>query len=393
MVYYSINSVFLTGATGVLGSYILKDLLRHSDCDIYCLVRSENSELALRRLYAMFEVYDSSGKLLTEFLTRVKPVLGDVTLPKFGLSDNDYEKLAQRVEVTIHGAAYTNLFSRITKIEPINVGGTINVVDFVLKTAQKRLTYISTYTVMGDKAFDPTVTFTESDLDIGQKFDHMSYQQTKFIAEKYIRAATDKGLIWNIVRPGQIFGDSQTGAYPQGQTSVSGLFYDIFKTVIETGVAIDSSTYYFDVTPVDYVSRATLYLTLEEKTSFHTLHLVNPDYKSYTSIIRIIRDLGYNINFVSIEDYKRLVFDRELTVDGNAYKSATIAAFRWWFKREGIDFTASCHICCQKTLKMLVPKGVLCPPLDSALLGTYIDRGINLNYFPAVPKLMEVYAR
>src|SRR5690606_29715612 len=125
---------------------------------------------------------------------------------------------------------------------------------FCLATKNKYLCHISTHTIMGDKTFEKGVVFKETDYDIGQGFEHMTYQQTKFIAEGLVRDAARDGLVWNIFRPGQIFGESTTGNYPQGHSSVDGLFYDIFKTVAETGVAFYSTTH-FDVVPVDYVSR------------------------------------------------------------------------------------------------------------------------------------------
>jgi thioester reductase-like protein len=385
--------VFLTGATGVLGAHLLKELLETTDTDIYCLVRAESSQDALRRLLTLLAVYDPAEKLKAEFLVRVKPVLGDVAEPMFGLSKEDYAYLGARIDVTIHGAANTNLFARYSKIEPINVGGTRNVIDFVLTTAERKLTYISTYTVLGDKTFDSTFVFRETDLDVGQGFEYMTYQLSKFNAEKLIHESTEKGLNWNIVRPGQIFGDSKTGNYPRGQTNVSGLFYDIFKTVIETQVAIDSVSYY-DITPVDYVSKATVFLTLNGKSFFNTLHLVNPNRKTYTHIISLIRDQGYPIRFVTLEEYKRMVFNRELvSIHGGEYKSPTVVAFRLWFRREHFDFRASSIIDCEKARTMLEPRGIFCPKIDANLIGTYIEHGIGHNYFPPQLKFKEIVAR
>lgn len=377
------GNVFLTGATGVFGAHFLKELLKSTDCDVYCLVRAQNPAEAMDRVQALLRAYDPDDELADEFHARVIPVLGDVTGERFDLSEKDYAELVEKIDVTVHGAASTNLFARYSKIEPVNVGGTRNMIEFCLKTKQKYLVYISTYTVMGDKTFDGNLVFKESDLDVGQGFEHMTYQESKFNAEKLVRASEARGLNFKIIRPGQIFGESATGLYPQGQTNVSGLFYDIFKTIIETGVAIYSETF-FDVTPVDYVSRGTAYLALKEPRMGGTYHLTNPHYATYSETTRVISDLGYPIEIVPQEEYKQLLFNRELRHAGSdeEYNSYTTKAFKWWFRKEQFDFRVSCRTDATIAQSILEPRGIRCPKIDHKLLSVYIERGIKHNYFP-----------
>ncbi len=381
----SCGSILLTGATGVLGANLLKELLATTDADIFCLVRAADLDLARTRLHQFLKVYDPQDKLYQEFLARVTPVLGDIVQENLGMTEASVAELADQVDVVIHGAANTNLFARMPKIDPINVGGTQNVIDFACKTRQKYMVYVSTYTIMGDKTFDPTVIFSEADLDIGQGFKNMTYQQSKFTAEHLVRqAGRERGLQWKIVRPGQIFGEARTGFYPQGQTNVSGLFYDIFKTIIESGVALYSETHY-DVTPVDYVARAIAFLALKEKRMGETFHLTNPDIRTYTDVTNVLRDLGYQIDIVPQDEYKTMLFNKGLLVDGVEYKSYTTKAFRWWYTREGFDFKSSCRTVCDHTRSILEPRGIKCPKIDHDLIGVYIESGIRDKYFPRAP--------
>ncbi len=377
------GNVFLTGATGVFGAHFLKELLTSTDCDIYCLVRAQNPAEAMERVQGLLRAYDPDDALADEFNARVIPVLGDVTGERFDLSERDFAELAEKIDVTVHGAASTNLFARYPNIVPVNVGDTHNIIEFCLKTKQKYLVYISTYTVMGDKTFDGNLVFRETDLDVGQGFEHMTYQESKFNAEKLVRAAAERGLNFKIIRPGQIFGEAATGLYPQGQTNVSGLFYDIFKTIIETGVAIHSETF-FDVTPVDYVSRGTAYLALKEPRMGGTYHLTNPHYATYSETTRVISDLGYPIEIVPQEEYKALLFNRELRHVGSdeEYNSYTTKAFKWWFRKEQFDFRVSCRTDATIAKSILEPRGIRCPKIDHKLLSVYIERGIKHNYFP-----------
>jgi thioester reductase-like protein len=378
----SYRNIFVTGATGVLGARLVKEILASTTSQIYCLVRAESLEQGRDRLLALHRVYDPEGHYLDEFQKRVKPVLGDVVSPQFGLSDVVYRELCDKIDVTFHAAAYTNLFANYRRIEPINVGGVKNVIQFCLNTVQKCLSYVSTYTVMGDKVFDPNLTFRETDLDVGQNFEYMTYQHTKFIGENLIRGATDQGLLWTIMRPGQIFGESQTGRYPQGQTNVSGLFYDIFKTIIETKVAFSGRTHY-DVTPVDYVSKAILYLGAQHGEFHKTYHLTNPDIKTYHDVVAVVKTLGYEINQIPQDEYKKLLYSGEILKDGLPYSSITTKALKWWWRRDHFDFDAGAITDSTMTCDVLLSAGITCPKIDQNLLGTYIEAGIRESYFPA----------
>jgi thioester reductase-like protein len=396
-----LETLFLTGATGVLGARLLKELLLTSRAKLYCLVRGETEAQGRERLLSFLKVYDPDGELTEVFNSRVTPILGDVSQERLGLTQAQYDDLTRRVDGTLHVAANTNLFSNFRRIEPVNVGGSKNIIRFCLNTAQKYLCYVSTYTVSGSKIFDGDLVFKETDLDVGQTFENMTYQRSKFIAEGLIREASREGLIWNVMRPGQIFGESDTGRYPQGQTNVSGLFYDIFKTVIETQVGLLSNTHY-DVVPVDYVSRSICYLAFHRNSFFETYHLTNPDIKTYTEVISLLKGLGYPLEIVSEKEYKRLLVERalrnalarmtaehdplhvEAEKPGSDYKSSTTKAFKWWYN-QGFSFDASARTDCTYTQAVLEKAGIFCPKIDVKLLRTYIQAGVEAGYFPPAP--------
>lgn len=378
------RNIFLTGATGVLGAHLLKEILASTDAHVHCLVRASSPEEGRHRVQNLLRAYDPRQDLWREHENRVHVVLGDIVHENFGLAPSDYEALCAKVDATLHAAASTNLFANLRQMEPVNVGGVRTVIDFVLRTASRYLCFISTYTVLGDRVFDPSFRFREEHFDVGQKFPFMAYQETKFRAESLVREATSRGLRWNIIRPGQIFGETKTGHYPQGQVSVSGLFLDIFKTVIETGVAIRSDLH-FDVTPVDFVSRGTLQLGLVQEKFYETYHLVNPHVCTYTEVIETIASFGYPIRFVSQDDYKIMLFGRELKADGKEYRSATIRSFKWWFRRELFNFSQSAIVDANYTASVLREAGIECAPIDQKLLGTYLQYGLERGYFPAPP--------
>jgi amino acid adenylation domain-containing protein len=107
------NTVLLTGVTGFLGAFVLNDLLQSSAGQIICLVRfndpSEDDIPAgvarLRRNLLDF------GLWTDEIMERVEILPGNLSRKRFGLSPDDFRKLADRLQgqVIIHAAATVNL--------------------------------------------------------------------------------------------------------------------------------------------------------------------------------------------------------------------------------------------------------------------------------------------
>jgi thioester reductase-like protein len=373
--------VFLTGATGVLGARILKDLLQSTACRIFCLARGNDPQHCQERVRSLLRVYDDQDVLETEFLARVTVLRGDVTQERFGLSEKDFAELQGATDITIHAAANTSLLLKYKRLEPINVQGTGRVIEFCLGTVEKSLSYVSTYTVMGDKTFDNRVRFREIDYDLGQGFNHMNYQRSKFRAEAMVRAAAERGLKWRIFRPGQIYGDSVTGAYPHSATQVTGLFYDLFKTAMDTGVMPEAYIHY-DVVPVDYVSRAIVALSAGVDNFFDVYHLTNPDAKTFAQVMALLREIGYPIELLPEEVYKRKLRSGEITKNGGLYSSTMLKAFSLWYFISKVSFYGSAMTDCEYTRAKLEKLGVICAPIDRKLIETYVLAGIREGYFP-----------
>ena len=379
------RTVFLTGATGVLGGRILKDLLQSTSSRIYCLARGKDPVHCRERVRSFLRVYDDDGTLEPAFLARVTVLRGDVTQDRLGLSGPVFAELQSCTDITIHAAANTSLLLKYKRLEPINVQGTGRVIEFCLGTVEKKLSYVSTYTVMGDKTFDNSVRFQETDYDLGQGFEYMNYQRSKFRAEAMVRRARERGLKWRIFRPGQIYGDSITGAYPHSETRVTGLFYDLFKTAMDTRVMPESYIHY-DVVPVDYVSRGIIALSADIENLFDVYHLINPDAKTFAQVMGLLREIGYPIDLLPEEIYKQKLRRGEITKNGEPYTSTMLKAFRLWYFISKISFHGSAMTDCEYTRAKLEKLGVTCAPVNRKLIETYVHAGIRDGYFPKPPR-------
>jgi len=158
------KDIFLTGSTGFLGAYLLDELLKQTDANIYCLVRSISST--------------------NPFQSRVFYLHGDLTLPHLGLDEHQYSMLVSKIRSIYHCRAAVNFIKPYNELRAANVLGTVELIKLSY-LANCRINYISTLSVLHEN--------TQS-----------GYVQSKQVAERLLEQASEKGLLVTILRPGKI---------------------------------------------------------------------------------------------------------------------------------------------------------------------------------------------
>jgi len=292
-----------------------------------------------------------------------------------------WSRLASETDVTIHNAAVTALVTFYESLAPVNVDGTSRAIDFALESRHKYLVYVSSFAALGDYLLGDNVPYTEHDLELGQDYDHLPYQETKYHSEKLVRAASDRGLVWNIFRPGDIMGEGGTGRYPFAEVSVKGAFYDFFKTFIESGTGL-LTTVNWDITPVDYVSAGLLHLALNRPSYGETYHLTNPDQRTLFESQDYIRDFGFPIRFASIDEFARMAREGTFTYRGTdtPYQSQTLEMIKYAMEVWGkVHYELSTHPDCAYTRDILAGAGINCPSV-AELMPVYLRHCIEVGY-------------
>ena len=103
-------TIFLTGATGFLGAFILRDLLsRRSRVNkVICLIRASDSEDAINRLRQSGRdrgIWDEDWLVDS----RLTVVTGDLSEANFGLSDLAWSQITDEVDVVLHNGAWVRV--------------------------------------------------------------------------------------------------------------------------------------------------------------------------------------------------------------------------------------------------------------------------------------------
>jgi len=192
----------LTGATGLLGYYLLKDAAGFN-MPLAVVARASRTASARQRIEDMLTRWEQKT---TSLLPRPVVFDGDLTKPDLGLSASQVDWVRNNCQSVIHNAASLS-FVADDSGEPYssNVDGTQNVLDLCNKTGIRTFHHVSTAYVCGMREG----TILESERDIGQTLGN-DYEKSKIRAEEMV-ASADFLDSKTFFRPGIIIGDSRSG--------------------------------------------------------------------------------------------------------------------------------------------------------------------------------------
>ena len=211
--------IFLTGASGVVGQALLAKL---DPASVTCLVRQSSAPIAA-----------------------AATVVGDISLPRFGLSGERFRDLAKEVDCIVHAAAVPDFNKPEDLILRTNVQGLDSVFELA-SAADATIYHISTAFVRPGNAAgtqEPAYAFSKRE------------------GERLIR---ESGLRSVIIRPSIVIGDSESGmiARFQGVHSVIGAVMNGFMPILPA-----SPHAYIDYIPQDTLAEAILALIEEGRDS------------------------------------------------------------------------------------------------------------------------------
>lgn len=288
------KAIFLTGATGFLGAFLLQELLLKTQATIYCLVRSTDSDLGKMRIQKNLENYGIWDENLS---FRIIPVIGDLAQPLLGLSSVEFQNMSSLIDVIYHNAAWINYVYPYSELKPTNVSGTQEILRLASQSKTKLVHYISTIAVFESPAYWGK-TVTELDPLAHSEGMKLAYSQSKWVAEKLLMIARDRGIPVSIYRPPFISGHSQTGAWYKDD-----VICRTIKGCIQMGSMTDI-TDRLDLAPVDYLSRSIVYLSQQKDSIGKAFHLNNPQPGSWKELADFIGHLGYPIQHIAYEDWQ-----------------------------------------------------------------------------------------
>ncbi|MBD2256617.1 type I polyketide synthase [Pseudanabaena sp. FACHB-2040] len=372
------STILLTGATGFLGAFLLKEMLQQTEATLYCLVRATDAEHGLKKIQANLDTYFFPQKYDS---SRIVPIVGDLSQPRLGLSDAQFGELAQKVDVIYHNGAVLNFVYPYSALKSANVLGTQEILRLACQSKTKPLHYVST-----DAVFDSSAYYgrevTESEPTLHTDGIDLGYTQTKWVSEKLVTLAGDRGLPVTIYRPPLIAGDSQTGLWNTDDFTCRFL-----KGCIQMGSMPDMNCG-ITLVPVDYVSQAIVYLSRQPESIGKAFHLNNPNFSSWSGVAEAINQCGYPVRQIPYDAWEAELIASTTAADAGTHALNGLLPFflrRW--SDEQLTFAGlgqrRAKLNCQATVASLANTAIACPPVDSRLINTYFSYLIRSGFLQA----------
>ncbi|GAA2501656.1 amino acid adenylation domain-containing protein [Streptomyces gobitricini] len=288
--------ILLTGATGFLGAFLLRDLLERTGAVVHCLVRAGGTAAAGERLRAALERY---GLWDGSRAHRVLAVPGDLALPRLGLGQDRFDELARTVDVVFHSGAEVNLAYGYERLKAANVDGTAEVLRLAAAHRTVPVHHVSTVGVF-PPAGPPTGRVLPGHPLGDVTLLRNGYAESKWVAETLVARARERGLPVTVYRPTRIGGSSVTGA-----CQTSDFLWLLVKGCVQAGLAPGDYVSDFDLVPVDHVSGAITALAADPAAAGRTFHVSSERLRPFTEIVDRLRGLGHRLADVPLEDWHR----------------------------------------------------------------------------------------
>ncbi|KAI4171223.1 MAG: hypothetical protein LQ343_004429 [Gyalolechia ehrenbergii] len=246
--------VFMTGASGYLGSGILQNLLSKPDIDVYALMRCSSSTEGFETVSRKAK---SQGWWQPSYASKLHIWPGDLTQPRLGLSNEHLRYLQHgvsqqtHINTVIHNGARVHYNTDYNGLKPTNLHPTMELLSllhssptlktFVYVSGGRRPTFL-------DEEEDSTRALVASQTN--------GYSQSKFVAESLVRncmnhpAFSDKNL--HIVQPGYIIGSPVNGV-----ANLTDFIWRLVAACLEIGAYnADEQDHWLFIADVDAVAEA-----------------------------------------------------------------------------------------------------------------------------------------
>ena len=146
-------SIFVTGSTGFLGSYVTHILLQQSKERLALLVRAQDEAQAREKLWRGLQLH-TSAQHFHDYLNRIDFVFGDLHQPQLGIDDSCYKKLTKTASSVLHIAASLNRKSAKSCLNT-NLRCSLSVIKLAKAISEtnglRRYSHVSTVAVAGKR--------------------------------------------------------------------------------------------------------------------------------------------------------------------------------------------------------------------------------------------------
>lgn len=261
------KTVFITGATGFLGSYVCDVLLNETDAELAVLTRAKDRADFEQKMWNALQLHMTADRFW-QVIDRVRFVRGDLTAPNLGMSAEDRAFLVKNAESVLHIAASLNRKSEKACLNH-NLRGTLAVIKLAQEIdadhGLRRFSHVSTTAVAGHRHAE---TVKEDEAIEWDRSDYDPYARTKKFCEHMVRELLPN-VQKTIFRPSTVMGDSR---FPETSQ------FDMvraFATLVDLPVVPFSGHVREDIVNADWVGRCIATIHMKPNPKYDCYHLSN----------------------------------------------------------------------------------------------------------------------
>lgn len=370
------HRILLTGATGFVGSHLLAELLTATDAEIICPVRATSPAEAADRIRRALT--DQQLPLPAD-PQRITALPADLARPHLGLGPARFAELAKSCDVIFHNAATVSIMRDYASLRAANTESTRE----LLRMASVRsvpLHLVSTLSVAPPRGHSPEVPEAFLPPHPGLVY---GYQQSKWASERLLEQAAERGLPVTLHRLGRVVGAPDTGYVNER---------DFLWSVLQSGIPAGILPDLFDAevwTPVDYVARAVVRLSLTAPTSGTVFNHAPVPPLRLADLYDWVQEYGYAVKRLPLAQWRT-------ELPRSADVAATTGAFfdSWTDNGDAESSDAEPdlglgRVRADNVLRGLEGSGISCPQADRALVFRYLDHCVKTGTLPA-PAAREI---
>jgi len=312
-------TLFLTGATGFLGANILATYLRKNpSAKVYCLVRAKSDDLAYERLKKNSVAYMTWNEEW-EKNHNVVAVNGDLSKENFGIAADKWAQLCKEVDLIIHNGAMVHWVYPYTQLKAINVLSTVQCLKMATTDKLKPFYFVSSTSVLDTDyyvqlaAFDKGAVMESDDLEGSRTGLGNGYGQSKWVSEKLIFKAKERGVPACVIRPGYIVGHTKNGIQ-----NTDDFIIRMMTGCVQLKLAPNIQNT-LNTCPVDYVAGSIVQIASDEKwLKNRVYHMWNTPRICFNDIFEEMQLHGYDIKTVGYVEWSNALMNMTLSSGDNA---------------------------------------------------------------------------
>jgi amino acid adenylation domain-containing protein/thioester reductase-like protein len=292
-----VHKVIVTGANSFVGVHIVEALLGWGATEVACLVRDGGGQSAAERFaHALRE-----NRLEHLDLSRVRVYAADITRPSLGLSDDVYERLDREFGALVHNAANVNHVLDYESLARDNVEPIFECLKLCEGRSKKVFNFVSTLSASSTIAADGRVL----ELPAAQTppiYIKNGYNLSKWVGERILERARERGVWVNLYRPGNISFNSLTGVCQPHKNRLMLML----KGSIQLG-QVPEFALNFDLMPVDFLARFIAFHASRYQPEKAVFNLHNPEPLSWDDYVASFREAGREFSMVSVAHWQQLL--------------------------------------------------------------------------------------